>query len=421
MSNKHRAWMYPMIILLCMSHFFFVLGSEPVGAFSEQIVQRGATGDDVVELQSRLQYNGFYDGTIDGVYGWSTYWSVRKYQEEFGLDVDGLVGPQMKDMLERSTDFNKEFVHQALREGRKFTHYGGVPLENQKGEKGSRTGVAKRDAAPEEGAPAPEEGVPAPEEGVPAPEEGAPAPEEGAPAPEEGVPAPEEGVPAPQEGVPAPEEGAPAPEEGAPAPEEGVPAPEEGVPAPQEGVPAPEEGAPVPDEAQPTPEVPTPTPEEAAPAPEEPAPTPEEPVPAEEAPVAPGDDEPTIEQAINVPSGMSDNDIQLMAQCVHAESRGEPYVGMVAVAAVILNRVNSSDFPNTISEVIFEPRAFEPVANGTIYNNPSDEARRAVLDAVNGQDPTGHALYFFNPSTARSPWIWSRPQIKTIGKHVFAK
>ena len=124
---------------------------------------------------------------------------------------------------------------------------------------------------------------------------------------------------------------------------------------------------------------------------------------------------------MNVPSGFSDNDLQLMAQCVYAEARGEPYVGMVAVAAVILNRINSTDFPNTVSEVIFEPRAFEPVANGEIYNTPSDEARRAVLDAINGQDPTGHALYFFNPVTARSPWIWSRPQIKQIGKHIFAK
>ena len=125
--------------------------------------------------------------------------------------------------------------------------------------------------------------------------------------------------------------------------------------------------------------------------------------------------------AANVPSGFSQNDIQLMANAVYGEARGEPYVGQVAVASVILNRVNSATFPNTVSGVIFEPRAFTAVADGQIWLTPNERAKEAVLDAINGWDPTGHALYYFNPDTATSAWIWGRPQIKQIGKHIFCK
>jgi len=110
-----------------------------------------------------------------------------------------------------------------------------------------------------------------------------------------------------------------------------------------------------------------------------------------------------------------------MSQAVYGEARGEAYIGQVAVAAVILNRVNSPTFPNTVSGVIFEPRAFTAVADGQIYMQPNETAKRAVIDAINGQDPTGHALYYFNPDTATSGWIWTRPQIKKIGKHIFCK
>lgn len=110
-----------------------------------------------------------------------------------------------------------------------------------------------------------------------------------------------------------------------------------------------------------------------------------------------------------------------MANAVYGEARGEPYVGQVAVAAVILNRVNSATFPNTVSGVIFEPRAFTAVADGQIWLTPNERAKEAVLDAINGWDPTGHALYYFNPDTATSAWIWGRPQIKQIGKHIFCK
>ncbi|MDF2904651.1 MAG: germination-specific spore cortex-lytic enzyme, partial [Bacillus sp. (in: firmicutes)] len=125
--------------------------------------------------------------------------------------------------------------------------------------------------------------------------------------------------------------------------------------------------------------------------------------------------------AANTPNGFSQNDIKLLANAVHGESRGEPYIGQVAVAAVILNRVNSAAFPNTVSGVIFEPGAFTAVADGQIYLTPNALSKKAVIDAINGWDPTGEALYYFNPATATNGWIWGRPQIKKIGKHIFCK
>jgi len=117
------------------------------------------------------------------------------------------------------------------------------------------------------------------------------------------------------------------------------------------------------------------------------------------------------------------NESELLARIVHAESKGEPYLGQVAVAAVILNRVDSPDFPNTLAGVIYQPGAFEPVMNGTINQEvPKDaSARKAAQEALNGYDPTGGCLYFFNPNTATSKWIWSKTIVKTIGKHNFAK
>ncbi|WP_317972500.1 spore cortex-lytic enzyme [Paenibacillus sp. CCS19] len=117
--------------------------------------------------------------------------------------------------------------------------------------------------------------------------------------------------------------------------------------------------------------------------------------------------------------GLSANDIKIMANAVYGESRGEPYEGQVAVAAVILNRLKSPSFPNTISGVIYQAGAFTAVADGQINLTPNDTAKRAVQDAINGWDPSGGCIYYFNPSTATSKWIWSRPQVKTIGKHIF--
>jgi N-acetylmuramoyl-L-alanine amidase len=117
--------------------------------------------------------------------------------------------------------------------------------------------------------------------------------------------------------------------------------------------------------------------------------------------------------------GLSDNDLKLMANAVYGEARGEPYVGQVAVAAVILNRLSSPSFPHSISGVIFQPGAFTAVADGQIWLTPNKNARKAVEDAINGWDPTGGCIYYFNPVTATSKWIWTRTQVKTIGKHIF--
>lgn len=117
--------------------------------------------------------------------------------------------------------------------------------------------------------------------------------------------------------------------------------------------------------------------------------------------------------------GLSENDLKIMANAVYGEARGEPFEGQVAVAAVILNRVKSTSFPNTPSGVIFQPGAFTAVADGQIYLEPNEQARKAVQQALNGWDPSGGCLYYFNPKTATSKWIWSRPQVKTIGQHIF--
>ncbi len=119
--------------------------------------------------------------------------------------------------------------------------------------------------------------------------------------------------------------------------------------------------------------------------------------------------------------GLSEQDLNLMANAVHGEARGEPYIGQVAVAAVILNRVQSPSFPNTVSGVIFQPGAFTAVDDGQIWLTPNETSRRAVQDALNGADPSGGCIYYFNPVTATSKWIWTRPQVKQIGKHIFCK
>jgi N-acetylmuramoyl-L-alanine amidase len=228
------------LILILLSVMFFPNNdqSQQIMAFSNQILRNGSVGEDVIELQSRLSYNGFYKNKIDGVFGWNTYWAVRNFQNKFGLPVDGVVGEKTKAMLVKATKY-------------------------QKPDKSGTTA--------------------------------------------------------------------------------------------------------------------------------------------------------------SVPSGFSQSDIQLMANAVYGESRGEPYTGQVAVAAVILNRVQSASFPSTVAGVIYEPGAFTAVADGQINLTPNETAKKAVIDAINGWDPTGEAIYYFNPDTATSSWIWSRPQIKKIGKHIFCK
>ncbi|MBP2003249.1 spore cortex-lytic enzyme [Halobacillus andaensis] len=238
--------------------------SGKIHAFTNQVIQQGAVGQDVIELQARLKHLGFYSKDVDGVFGWSTYWAVRNFQYEFGMEIDGLVGPEMKNKLVKASKGYEQYLPS------------GDGQTNKQGQAQGGGGGGQQS-------------------------------------------------------------------------------------------------------------------------------TPSEPT------------------AVNVPGGYSQNDIKLMANAVYGEARGEPYEGQVAVAAVILNRLDSATFPNTISGVIFEPRAFTAVADGQIWLTPNDTAEKAVIDAINGWDPSGNATYYFNPNTATSGWIWSRPQIKQIGKHIFCK
>lgn len=117
----------------------------------------------------------------------------------------------------------------------------------------------------------------------------------------------------------------------------------------------------------------------------------------------------------------SSTDLNLLARLVYGEARGEPYTGQVAVAAVVLNRVKSSSFPNTIAGVIYQSGAFDVVRDGQINMTPNSTAIKAAQDAINGWDPSYGAIYYFNPNTATSKWIWSRPMTVTIGNHRFCK
>ena len=125
-------------------------------------------------------------------------------------------------------------------------------------------------------------------------------------------------------------------------------------------------------------------------------------------------------EGTTVASAAGESDVSLLAHCVYGEARGDPYVGKVAVAAVVLNRVRSSSFPNTISGVIYQEGAFTCVSDGQLYLTPDEDAYRAARDALNGWDPTYGCLYYYNPATAVSAWIWSREVRLTIGAHSFA-
>ncbi len=120
-------------------------------------------------------------------------------------------------------------------------------------------------------------------------------------------------------------------------------------------------------------------------------------------------------------SNVSSSNLNLLSRVVYGEARGESYTGQVAVAAVVLNRVKSSSFPNTISGVVYQSGAFDCVSDGQINLTPDATARKAAQDALNGWDPTYGAIYYFNPATATNKWIWSRPMTVTIGKHRFCK
>lgn len=232
-------------------------------AFSGRDLAKGAKGDDVIELQARLQYIGFYHGAIDGNFGYGTYWALRNFQEKYGLPVDGIAGKNTRKKLQGQSDYDEKYVKGQIAKGNQFTYYGGQPLASQVKKSG---GSSKK---------------------------------------------------------------------------------------------------------------------------------------------------------MQAPAKYSEQDINLLANAVYGESRGEPYEGQVAVAAVILNRVEHPDFPDSIGGVIFQPGAFTAVSDGQIWLTPNERAKEAVIDAINGWDPSEQAIYYFNPITATSKWIWSRPQIKKIGQHIF--
>lgn len=258
-----KKWFIRMMVLVLLIGCTYATSPAQIAAFSSQNVARGANGDDVIELQSRLQYIGFYTGTIDGKFGYGTYWALRNFQDKYGLPIDGVAGSKTKKKLVDASKYDEKFVKDNLSKGNKFTHYGGKPLSSQVAQ-----GTGKTDT-------------------------------------------------------------------------------------------------------------------------------------------------------VQAPGKYSEKDIQLMANAVYGEARGEPYDGQVAVAAVILNRVEHPDFPDTVGGVVFQPLAFTAVADGQIWLEPNERAKEAVLDAINGWDPSENATYYFNPITATSKWIWSRPQIKKIGLHIF--
>ncbi len=120
-------------------------------------------------------------------------------------------------------------------------------------------------------------------------------------------------------------------------------------------------------------------------------------------------------------SNSNSSNLNLLSRLVYGEARGEPYSGQVGVAAVVLNRVSHSSFPNTVAGVIYQRGAFDVVSDGQINMNPNSTAIKAAQDAINGWDPSYGAIYYFNPKTATSSWIWSRPLTVVIGNHRFCK
>ena len=119
--------------------------------------------------------------------------------------------------------------------------------------------------------------------------------------------------------------------------------------------------------------------------------------------------------------GFKNSDVQLLAQCIYSEGRGEPYIGQVAIGACVMNRLKHPSFPNTIAGIIYQPGVFSAVADGQINLQPDETAYKAAREAMSGSDPSGGAIYYFNPAKTSNKFIWSRPQIKKIGNHIFTR
>lgn len=129
----------------------------------------------------------------------------------------------------------------------------------------------------------------------------------------------------------------------------------------------------------------------------------------------------TVEETAFADTKAAKDNLHLLAQLVCGEARGEPYEGKVAVAAVILNRTLDDRFPDSVAGVVYQTHAFESVANGEIYRGTTDECYKAARAALAGWDPTNGAIFFFAPAKTNNAFMWSRPQVRTIGQHIFAK
>ncbi|MED4462904.1 spore cortex-lytic enzyme [Metabacillus fastidiosus] len=386
------------LLLLTAIVFQLFFGSIPkADAFSGQVIQRGATGEDVIELQARLQYNGYYHGKIDGVYGWSTYWAVRNFQQQFELDnVDGLVGQKTKNMLANSTKFYSGFVYKQINKGNDFTHYGGVPLSIQAAPTKEQQAKLRQQA-----------------EGTKQKYIAEHTKQGGQAAENKQQQANQQARENKQEQ--ANQQARENKQEQANQQARENKQEQANQQAREDKQQQANQQARENKQEQANQQARENKQEQAN-------------QQARENKQQQANQQQAVQKkekqktaAANVPGGYSQNDIQLMANAVYGEARGESYVGQVAIAAVILNRVNSPTFPNTVAGVIFEPRAFTAVADGQIYLTPNDQAKKAVIDALNGFDPTGNATYYFNPATATSGWVWGRPQIKQIGKHIFCR
>ena len=393
MKNMRIMMMVVVMTFTTITYQFILHHTPAAHAFSGQIIQRGATGSDVIELQARLQYNGYYHGPIDGVYGWSTYWAVKNFQDMFGLEeVDGLVGQKTKDMLATSTKFYSDFVYDQINKGRRFTHYGGVPLDIQSAPtdqeiKRARQIAEQRKIESEKQYKAQANNQQAKQQEQQRQQQ---------------AQQKQQQEQQQQQAQQKQQEQQQQQNQQAKQQEQQQQQSQQNQQKEQQ-----RQQQQAQQKQQPQQNQQQNNKNEQAKQPSQPK--------------KDTNQQQNDSTAVNMPGGFSQNDIQLMANAVYGEARGEPYIGQVAVAAVILNRVNSPTFPNTVSGVIFEPLAFTAVADGQIWLTPNENAKKAVLDAINGFDPTENAIYYFNPNTATSSWIWGRPQIKRIGKHIFCK
>ncbi|QQE76834.1 spore cortex-lytic enzyme [Alicyclobacillus sp. SO9] len=254
---KRFKWL--LLLSTCLTVTLPSVSMPIVQAFSSGALHYGSRGSDVRELEGRLKFLGYYHGKVDGIFGWRTYWSVRRFQYRFGMKIDGIAGPHTESTLIKAT-------------------------QNWHGAKQSNSATK------------------------------------------------------------------------APA-------------------------------STPTTAVKHTNQFHSAP----------------------------------VISGLNKSDLNLLAHLVHGEARGEPLKGQVAVADVILHRLKSSKFPNSIPGVIYQPGAFTAATNGQMALPINKQSMTAVLDAVHGWDPAHGALYYFNPAKTNNKFVWSRPEIIKIGHHIFTK